>query len=42
MIDPHYGGREAVRLFIDAVALTLRQETGADGVLPVVHPKNTF
>ncbi|AZK61360.1 hypothetical protein ACIPR7_18140 [Pectobacterium parvum] len=33
---------EAVRLFIDAVALTLRQETGADSVLPVVHPKNTF
>ncbi|WP_405077824.1 hypothetical protein [Pectobacterium versatile] len=32
----------AVRLFIDAVALTLLQETGADSVLPRVHPKNTF
>ncbi|MDK9421978.1 hypothetical protein PO857_004321 [Pectobacterium carotovorum] len=31
-----------VRLFIDAVALTLRQETGADSTLPRVDPENTF
>jgi len=31
-----------VRVFIDAVALTLRHETGADDVLPVVHPRRSF
>lgn len=31
-----------VRVFIDAVALTLRRETGADDVLPVVHPRWSF
>jgi len=31
-----------VRAFVDAVALTLRRETGADYVLPVVHPRGTF
>ncbi|MFJ5338800.1 hypothetical protein ACIPSD_06755 [Pectobacterium sp. CHL-2024] len=32
----------AVRLFIDAVALTLRQENGTDSTLPRVYPENTF
>ena len=31
-----------VRAFIDAVALTLRRETGNDDVLPVVHPRWSF
>lgn len=31
-----------VRAFVDAVALTLRRETGADDVLPVVHPRGAF
>lgn len=31
-----------VRAFIDAVALTLRRETGTDDVLPIVHPRWPF
>lgn len=31
-----------VRAFVDAVALTLRRETGADDVLPIVHPRWSF
>ncbi|WP_085543021.1 hypothetical protein [Cedecea sp. NFIX57] len=31
-----------IRAFIDAVALTLRRETGAGDTLPVVHPRNSF
>lgn len=31
-----------IRAFVDAVALTLRHETGAGDTLPVVHPRNSF
>lgn len=31
-----------VRAFIDAVALTLRRETDADDLLPIVHPRWSF
>lgn len=31
-----------VRTFVDEVALSLRRETGADDVLPVVHPREAF
>lgn len=31
-----------VRAFVDAVALTLRRETGASDTLPVVHPRDSF
>ncbi|NWC63971.1 hypothetical protein [Cedecea sp. P7760] len=31
-----------IRAFVDAVALTLRRETGADDTLPVVHLRDSF
>lgn len=31
-----------VRAFVDAVALTLRRETGASNVLPIVLPWDSF
>lgn len=31
-----------IRVFVDAVALTLRRETGTGDRLPVTHPRNSF